>query len=235
MQPHIFPLTEFDTWEGMAIKTYQTLKTFIHKAYGHTLTAIKLQNTSGQNGYGRDQNIYNILDGAKDTDNDMMTTVTQAAAAAAITDSTFGLAQVDRSIIISDEITAAIKQLLANQTAMMSQMAAMSFMPAPTQHTGRFVACKPFQVSPIQQLAIPTRQSFHAGGFNSGRLAKGGNQDRGWGRGGRGCNPFMDYVQNAGATLMTPGQGHAPATAQPFPLEHLQEIQHMERLFFVWV
>jgi hypothetical protein len=82
VQSNIFPLKEFDTWEAMATKMYPALKTFIHKAYRRQLATIELRNTSRQNGYSLNQNIYNILDGTNNTDNNTVTTVTQAATAA---------------------------------------------------------------------------------------------------------------------------------------------------------
>jgi hypothetical protein len=129
---------------------------FIHKAYGWRLTAIELRNTLGQKGYGLEQNIYNILDGTNDTDNHTVTAVMQAPAAATTMGRTVNTA--NTTIVIPPKITAAIYQLLANQTANMLQMAATPFTPAPTQATRQFVACKPFQVPPIQQPAIPMQQ-----------------------------------------------------------------------------
>ncbi len=63
-QSGIFPLKEFDTWEAITTKTYPALKTFIHEAYTHRLTALQLRNTTGTQGYAphNNQNMYNILD-----------------------------------------------------------------------------------------------------------------------------------------------------------------------------
>jgi hypothetical protein len=164
VQLNIFPLKEFDTWEAIAAKTYPALKMFIQEAYGQQLAAIKLRNTSGQNGYSLDQNIYNILDGADDKDNNTVTTVTQAAAAATTTGST----TTTTTIVIPPDIAAAINHLSSNQTAIMSQMAAMSFAPAPTQTTQSFMPRKPFQVPPIQQIVMPAQQQpFHMGAFDA--------------------------------------------------------------------
>ena len=61
---------------------------------------------------------------------------------------------------ITSEIAAAIKQLSQNQTAIMSQMAALSFTLAPaTPHTRRTIA----NVPPIQQPAVPIQQQFPPG------------------------------------------------------------------------
>jgi hypothetical protein len=89
---------------------------FIHKVYGQQLAAIELCNTLGQNKYSLDQNIYNILDGSNDMDDDTVTTVTQATAAG----TTMGSTTTTTTIIIPPKIATAINQLLANQTAIMS-------------------------------------------------------------------------------------------------------------------
>jgi hypothetical protein len=141
-------------------------QSFLHEAYGWRLSAIELHNPLGQNGYSLDQNIYHILDGPNDTNNGTVTTVTQAAAAARIMGSTTATTTIN----IPPEIAAAINQLLANLTAIMSQMAAMSFAPAPTQATQPFMPRKPFQIPPIQQIVMPAQQQpFYTGAFNAGR------------------------------------------------------------------
>jgi hypothetical protein len=131
VQLNIFPLKEFDTWEAMATKMYTALKTFIHEVSERQLAAIELRNTSEQNGYCLDQNVYNILDGADNTDNYAVTMVTQATAAA----TTMGDTTATTTIVIPSEIAAAINQLSANQTTIMSQIAAMSFTPAQIEAT----------------------------------------------------------------------------------------------------
>jgi hypothetical protein len=101
---------------------------------------------------------------ANNTDNNTVTTVTQATAAAMTTGSTTATT----TIVIPPKIPAAIDQLLANQTAIMSQMAAMAFAPASTQATQQFVPCKPVQVPPIKQIVTPMQQQpFHTGAFNA--------------------------------------------------------------------
>ncbi len=60
IQLNIFPLKEFGTWEATAQKTYPALKTFMHEAYGHRLTAMVLRSTSGQNRYSN-QTMYNVF------------------------------------------------------------------------------------------------------------------------------------------------------------------------------
>jgi hypothetical protein len=69
---------------------------------------------------------------------------------------------------VNAEITAAINQLLANQTAIMLQMVAMWFAQAPTHYTCQYVLHNMFQVPPIQQVAKPMQQHFLAGDFNAG-------------------------------------------------------------------
>ncbi len=86
----------------------------------------------------------------------------------------------------------------------------MSFTPAPTQATQQFVAYKPFQVPPIQKLAMSMQQQpFHVGAFNAGCSTGcgGGGQGRGrMGQGGQGCNPLPDYICIAGTQVMMPSQ-----------------------------
>jgi hypothetical protein len=150
---NMFPLKEFDAWEGMANKTYPALKTFFHEAYGQRLTVLELRSTSGQNRYAS-QTMYNILEGNYDTDNDTATSLTQTAAvAAAGTTATFagmsGVTTPTIGIIINTDFAATINQLAANQTTIMTQMVALSFAQEPAQHTRRFVARDAFQVPPI--------------------------------------------------------------------------------------
>jgi hypothetical protein len=78
LQANIFPLKEFDAWDAVTSKSYPTLKTFIHAAYGCRLTALALCSTSGQNGYAN-QTMYNILEDGNDydTNDDTVTTITQ--------------------------------------------------------------------------------------------------------------------------------------------------------------
>ncbi len=150
---NIFPLKKFDTWETTSTKTYPALKTFFQEAYGCRLTAIDLRTTAGQHGY-TNNTIYNAFEAADDdTNDDTVNTavlVLQMAAAATTTGSSVGTAP----SAINMEIAAAISQLSANQSAIMSQMAAMSFVPANMLITRRVSST--FNVpAPIQQLAIP--------------------------------------------------------------------------------
>ncbi len=88
---------------------------------------------------------------------------------------------------ISAEVATAINQLSANQTAIMSQMAAataqmaaLAVVPPPAQNTRAYAPRKQFYVPPIQQVAVQMQQPFSAAGaYPAGR----GGQ-----RGGRGCN-----------------------------------------------
>jgi hypothetical protein len=88
---------------------------------------------------------------------------------------------------ISAEVAAAINQLLANQTAIMSQMAAataqmaaLAVVPPPAQNTRAYAPREQFYVLPIQQVAVPMQQPFSAAGAYPAGL---GGQ-----RGGRGRN-----------------------------------------------
>jgi hypothetical protein len=121
LQANIFPLKEFDAWDAVTPKSYPTLKTLIHAAYGRHLTGLALCSTSGQNGYAN-QTIYNVLEegNEEDTNIDTVTTIMQTAA---LTTAMGGTTPSGR-IAISAEVAAAINQLSTNQTAIMSQMAA---------------------------------------------------------------------------------------------------------------
>jgi hypothetical protein len=153
LQANIFPLKEFDAWDAVTPKTYSALTTFIHVAYGRCLTALALCSTSGQNGYAN-ETIYNIMEEGidNDTNNNTVTTITQTAA---LTTTTGGTTP-SGGTTISAKVAAAINQLLANQTAIMSQMAAapaqmvaLSVVPPPAQKTRAYAPCKQFYVPPI--------------------------------------------------------------------------------------
>jgi hypothetical protein len=101
------------------------------------------------------QTIYNVMEAGidNDTNNNTVTTIMQKAALTAAT----GNMTPSRGTAISAKVAAAINELSANQTAIMSQMAAMSarmtamsVVPPPAQHTHDFVPCKPLSVLPIQ-------------------------------------------------------------------------------------
>jgi hypothetical protein len=144
LQANIFPLKEFDAWDAVTPKSYPTLKTFIHAAYGHRLTALALCSTSGQNGY-TNQTMYNLLEDGNDddTDDDTVTTITQTSAVA-----TEG-ATPSGGTANSAAVATAINQLSANQTAIMSQMAsataqmaALSIIPPQAQNTRAYAPHK---------------------------------------------------------------------------------------------
>ncbi len=182
----------------MATKTYPALKTFFQEAYGRHLMAIKLRNTTGQNGYTN--NIYNAFaNGDENTDDDTDTTIVtvppkvpQAAATVTVAASSLGTTP---GSAINAELATAINQLSANQTAIMSQMAAMSFTPATTHDTQ--TQQHMFQIPPIQQLAFPVQQSFQQAAFNGSRR---GGRNRRCGRGGRGCTLFADHMRMTGGS-----------------------------------
>jgi hypothetical protein len=138
------------------------------------------------------------------TDNNTVMTVTQTAALTA----TAGNAPPSGITAISDKVAAAINQLAANQSAIMSQMAAtnaqmaaLSVVPPQAQHTQAFAPCKQFHVPPIQQVAVPMQQPFLAvGAYPSGRGGQRAVRGRGRGgrRGGRSRTPFADAMRGAG-------------------------------------
>jgi hypothetical protein len=141
MQPGIFPIKEFKTWDAMPNKTYPGLKTFIHEAYTRRLTAISLRNSVRSLSYvDNNASAFIIINSTmgEETDNDDATTITQAAAAAT-TGSTLGNTYGATGSLASfpAEVTAAIQQLLANQTAMMQQFVAFTVnnQPPPIHHS----------------------------------------------------------------------------------------------------
>jgi hypothetical protein len=225
LQANIFPLKEFDAWEAVTPKTYPALKTFIHAAYGRRLTALALCSTSGQNGYAN-QKTYNVLEegNGEDTNDDTVTTIMQTAA---LTTATGGRAP-SGGTAISAKVTAAINQLLANQTAIMpqmaaatAQMAALTVVPTLAQNARAYALRKQFYVPPIQQIAVPMQQPFSAvGAYPTGwggqRGGCGCNQ--GGHRGGRSRTPFADSMRGAGAVpMMTKMMPHGGSIAQPPP------------------
>jgi hypothetical protein len=151
LQANIFPLKEFNAWDAVTPKSYPTLKTFIHAAYGRRLTALALCSTSGQNGYAN-QKMYNVLEDGNDddTNDDMVTTIMQMDAGAT------GGATPSGGTTNSATVAAAINQLSANQAAIMSQMAAataqmaaLSVVPPPAQNTHAYAPRNQFYVPPI--------------------------------------------------------------------------------------
>jgi hypothetical protein len=154
-QARNIPLKEFDNWEAVTPKTYPALKTFIAAVYTRRILAQQLRNTAGQQGYvPTPHNMYNVFPEEDNTDTPAATTMNIAALTA---ESTI-------TATIPDTVANAINQLSSNQTALMKQMAAMSYTnvpPLPTlQHQ-----------PPIQQLTILVQQSFVGaalGGFNYG-------------------------------------------------------------------
>jgi hypothetical protein len=175
------------------------LKTFIHEVYGCRLTAMALQSTSGQNGYAN-QMIYNVLaDGVNnETNNNMVTTITQTAALTAASGGTGHTSGAG----INAKVATAINQLSATQLALMAQMAILSFgtAPPPTQQTHTLVP----NVPPIQQVAIPVLHPWTRG-FNTGQGGRRGGRGQGHGgcSGSRpSCTLFADTMHGTGATPM---------------------------------
>jgi hypothetical protein len=135
----VFPLKEFNTWDAITPKTYQALKTFLHEANTHCLMALQLHNTVGQQGYvtNKNQNMYNVLNegyntnsGTEGTGATQTATITQTTAMT--TGSTLGSTY---GATILSEISNAINQVMVTQTAIMTQMAAMSLNPPPPPQT----------------------------------------------------------------------------------------------------
>ena len=186
---NLLPSKEFDAWEAKPIKTWATLKIFFQEAYARRLISLSLRSTSGQHGYATN-NMYNVFEDIEDTvsDDDTVTTITPIthtaapAAASNVAATTFGTAATASTAAsyINAEMAAAINQLSANQTAIMTQMAALSFTPAPAYPATRRTS---FNVPPIQQLAVPIQQQFPVGDYAAGRGGRRAGRGRGRGRG----------------------------------------------------
>ncbi len=144
---------------------YSILKTFVHEVYTRRLTSIQLRNTAGQQGYMQNpnNNMYNVFGEGDNKVTDEDTTITQTAMAATMGSTSGGATNAATSkTTIPSEVSAAINQLAANQTAMINQMAAMQFSP-PTSacHTSQ----GQLHVPPIQQLNFPVPQAYAGGSF----------------------------------------------------------------------
>ncbi len=143
--------------------------------------------------------MYNVFGEGEDKVTDNNTTITQTAMAATTGSTSGGATNAAISkATISSEVSAAINQLAANQTAMMNRMAAMQFSP-PTHahHTGK----GQLHVLPIQQLNIPVPQAYAGGSFQPGQgggRGQGGRSRQEGRGGGRGRTPFADHVQTLG-------------------------------------
>jgi hypothetical protein len=189
---------------------------------------------SGQNRYAS-QTIYNILEVNDNTDDNTVTSITQTATVAVASTTTMfagmsGITTTAYGPTINMEIAVAINQLSAYQTTIMTQMVPLSFAQEPAHHTRRFVAWDVFQVSPIQQLAIPTQQApFQAGAFHAGRGGCQGGRNWECGHGGWGHTLFADYMCNLWATPATPshivpfGRGNAQL---PLGQGGVQQVQN---------
>jgi hypothetical protein len=108
-----------------------------------------------QNGYSN-QMMYHVFakENENESDGNTITTITQTAALMAAPSST----STSKGTAISAEVAAAINQLLANQTTMMAQMAAMAMAPPTAPHTRVFVPRETFHVPPIPQVPVPMHQ-----------------------------------------------------------------------------
>jgi hypothetical protein len=144
--------------------------------------------------------MYNLFEGtSKDTNNNRVTTITpimDVAAMAATTAGTMGTAQPSMMLTVNAKIAAAINQLLANQTAIMTQLAALLVTPAPANPTSRVRIIA--NVPPIQQLVVPFQQQFPAGDFSASRGGRRGGCGCGRGCGGCGRTLFADYQRAQG-------------------------------------
>ncbi len=104
---------------------------------------------------GSNQNAFNIINPlatGDDMDNNDTTTIMQTEAVAT-TGSTFAASAASRTF--SEEVTAVIQQLAANQTSMVQQFVAFSINPHMAQ-------CNNLHVPPVHNIHAPAQQ---AGGF----------------------------------------------------------------------
>jgi hypothetical protein len=67
------------------------------------------------------------------------------------------------ALLIAAEVTAAINQLSANQTAIMQHIAALNISPPQS------IAAPAFNVPPIHSVSIPTQHGYAEGSFNQDR------------------------------------------------------------------
>ena len=213
-QSNIFPTKDFDEWMDVPEigQTWPILRAFFHKKYTKRMTEIMMNAGSGNHGYAN----ANMFAGMHDSDSTTTegTTTTIAAATVNLPGSTLGM-----STTVAPEIASAIAQLSANQTAIMTQMAALSI--TPTQ-------------PPIQQITIPALQftggtggrggggyrgnnyggGAYNGGYNGGYNTGGarGSYGRGRGRGGRRGRESFSHATQGRSNIPPLFGGNAPAT-----------------------
>jgi hypothetical protein len=65
----ILPTREFKSWDAVQNKTWPVLKTFVHGTYARKLIASNICNTTGQQGYVPNQNMYHVFEEGDDTSN----------------------------------------------------------------------------------------------------------------------------------------------------------------------
>jgi hypothetical protein len=203
----IFPTREFKSWDAVQNKTWPVLKMFVHGTYAGKLVASNIRNTTGQQGYVPDQNMYHVFEEGDDTSN-ANTTVMQTAAAVTM-GSTLG--NTYQPSVLPPELTAAINTIAVNQQSLYhhiaplsQQMAALSFQAQPPMQA-RWPA---FQAPPIQHLAIPGPPAYagYQGGYQQGcQQGQGGGRSTGRCRNGRNNNrrghgrtPFTDHMAAQG-------------------------------------
>ncbi len=131
--------------------------------------------------------MYNVLEDQDDDDDDdnTVTTITQMDAG------TTGGATPSGGTSNSAAVAAAINQLSANQTAIMSQMAAataqmaaLSIILPPAQNTCAYAPRNQFYVLPIQQVVVLMQQPFSAtGAYPAGHGDQHGGRSQCGGRG----------------------------------------------------
>jgi hypothetical protein len=153
------------------------LKTHFHTASTKRLNALSLNPTSGAFGYSNPNQFAAFAADDESTD-----TTSTSHTLANVTMSTIG------TTTMSPKMLSALQQLAANQTAMMTQMAALTVAPPRRPPINQIAV--PTQQLPVMQPGIQFTQGT-AGGYGrgyGGRTFGGGRSNRGRGsrRGGRG-------------------------------------------------
>ena len=188
---NIFPVKEYEDWGATNPKTYIALKKHFYKAYTRRLDAIQNGNTAGMHGF-TNTNQYTAL-GATAEGSDSESTggdTTNTIIAAALASS-----------------EAKMESIMATNAQIMTQLAAMTITPTPTNiiapaYTAPVYSPPPTQYNPspanyyappVQQVTVPTQVGYNTqrqprqGGGRYGGGARGGGR----GRGPR--TPFADY------------------------------------------
>ena len=199
---NIFPVKEYEDWGTKAPKNYITLKKHFYDAYTRRLDAIQNGNTAGMHGY-TNTNQYTALGAtAEGSDSDSTggdTTETIIAAALASSD-------------------AKMESIMATNAQIMTQLAAMTVTPAPTNiaapaymtpvYTPPPTQYNPppptYYAPPVQQVNVPTQVGYPTQRQPRQGRGRNGGGGRGGGRGRGPRTPFADYQARGQAQQIAP-------------------------------